>query len=128
MRGLTIKEILKRNGFTVSGVAEKLGESNQNLFALLAKDDVRTSLVERISQATGIPVSRFYGDDQNATAIGENASAVSGNNNNVGSPPDRFLDELSAQRKLTEKVLEQNSDLFGIIKNLTATAFPNHGV
>lgn len=128
MKGLILKEILRKEGFTQARIAKMIGESPQNLSAALGQDDVRTSLVERISQATGIPVSRFYGDEQNATAVGENASAVSGNNNNVGSPPDRFLDELSAQRKLTEKVLEQNSDLLGIIKNLTATAFPNHGV
>jgi len=119
MKGLTIKEILKKNGFTVSGVAEKLGESNQNLFALLAKDDVRTSLVERISEVTGLPVSLFYGDTNIATASGENSSAVAGNNNRVNMKPDKFLEELAAQRRLTEKAMEQNSDLLGILKNLT---------
>lgn len=121
MKGLTIKEILKRNGFTVSGVAEKLGESNQNLFALLAKDDVRTSLVERISEATGLPVSLFYGDTNIATASGENASAVAGNNNHVNTKDGDFLKELAAQRKLTEKSQEQIDRLLGVIEKLSST-------
>lgn len=120
MKGLTIKEILRRNGFSVSEVAKKLGESNQNLFALLGKEDVRTSLVERIAEATGLPVSLFYGDTNIATASGENSSAVAGNNNRVNTKPDKFLEELAAQRRLTEKAMEQNSDLLGILKNLTA--------
>ena len=119
MKGLTIKEILKKNGFTVSGVAEKLGESNQNLFALLAKDDVRTSLVERISEVTGLPVSFFYGDTNIATATGENASAVAGNNNHVNTKDGDFLKELAAQRKLTEKSQEQIDRLLGVIEKLS---------
>lgn len=59
MKGLAVKEILKRNGFSVSGVAEKLGVSNQNLFAALAKDDVKSGLLERIAEATGLPVAVF---------------------------------------------------------------------
>ena len=128
MKGLILKEILRKEGFTQASIAKTIGESPQNLSAALNQDDVRTSLVERISEATGIPISRFYREEQNATAIGDNASAVLGSNNNVGSPPSMFLDELSAQRKLTEKILEQNSDLLGIIKNMTAQAFTKHDV
>lgn len=119
MKGLTVKEILRKNGFTISAVAEKLGVSNQNLFSLLGKDDVRSSTLERIAEVTGLPVSLFYGDTNIATASGENSSAVAGNNNSVGMKPDRFLNELAAQRKLAEKSQEQIDRLLGVIEKLS---------
>ena len=119
MKGLTIKEILRRNGYVLAKVAEQLGESSQNFSALLAKDDVRTSLVERISEVTGLPVSLFYGDTNIATASGENASAVAGNNNRISAPGPDFMKELAAQRKLTEKSQEQIDRLLGVIENLS---------
>lgn len=120
MKGLTIKEILRRNGFVLAKVADSLGESSQNFSALLAKDDVRTSLVERISEATGLPVSLFYGDTNIATASGDNASAVAGNNNHVNTKDGDFLKELAAQRKLTEKSQEQIDRLLGVIEKLSS--------
>lgn len=121
MKGITIKEILRQNGFTVSAVAEKIGESNQNLFGALKKDDIRSSLIERISEVTGIPVSTFYGDTTIATASGANSIAVAGNGSKVdaGRATDRFLTELAAQRGLTEKTLEHNGRLLGIIEQLS---------
>lgn len=61
MKGLEVKEILRKNGYTLQKVAEKIGESSQNFSSLLAKDDIRTGLVERISTATGIPLAELYG-------------------------------------------------------------------
>lgn len=119
MKGLTIKEILRRNGFVISDVAEKLGISNQALFSLLGKDDVRSGLIERISGVTGLPVSLFYGDTNIATASGENAQAVAGNNNHVNTKDGDFLKELAAQRKLTEKSQEQIDRLLGVIEKLS---------
>ena len=101
-------------------VAEMLGESRQNFNALLSKDDVKTGLLERISEATGLPLALFYGGANIATANGEHASAVAGNNNTTTAGTDaRWLDELSAQRKLTEKAMQQNSDLLAIVKVLS---------
>ena len=121
MKGITIKEILRQNGFTVSAVAEKIGESNQNLFGALKKDDVRSSLIERISEVTGILVSTFYGDTTIATASGANSIAVAGNGSKVDAvrATDRFLTELAAQRGLTDKALEHNGRLLGIIEQLS---------
>lgn len=126
MKGLAVKEILKRNGFSVSGVAEKLGESNQNLFAALAKDDVKSGLLERIAEATGLPIAVFYGDSSMGNGSGNQASIVAGNNNNINTQQDAFLRELAAQRKLTEKSQEQTEKsqeqidrLLGIIEKLS---------
>ena len=121
MKGLTIKEILRKNGITQADIAKKIGESPQNLSAALSQEDVRTGLVEKIAEAIGLPVSAFYGDTNIVTASGDNASAVAGNNNHVNMKPDKFLGELAAQRQLTEAALTQNSELIGIIKQLTST-------
>lgn len=115
MKGLTIKEILRKNGYTVTGVAEKLGESNQNLFALLGKDDVRSSLIERISEATGLPIAAFYGEayTSSATASG-NSVAVSGDGNSVNSISERFI-------SLLEKKDEQMDRLIGMLESKVGT-------
>lgn len=110
---------MKKNGYTVSAVAEKLGISNQNLFSLLGKDDVKTSTLERIAEATGLPVSLFYGDTHIHAQIGDNSSAVNGNNNQVNTATGDFMRELAAQRKLTEKSQEQIDRLLGVIEKLS---------
>ena len=61
MSGLELRKKLQRNGLNISEVARKLETSNQNLFSQLSKDDIKTGLVERISAATGIPLSELYG-------------------------------------------------------------------
>ena len=119
MKGIEVKEILKKNRFSTIKVAELLGMSQQNLQNQLSRDDVRTGLVERIAQVTGLPMSVFYGGANIATANGEHASAVAGNNNTTAGTDARWLDELSAQRKLTEKAMQQNSDLLAIVKVLS---------
>ena len=119
MKGLCVKEILKKNGYTVSGVAEKLGVSNQNLFSLLGKDDVKSSTIERIAEATGLPVSMFYGDSTVNASLGNYSSAVTGNNIQVNTTTGEFLKELAAQRRLTEKSQEQIDRLLGVIEKLS---------
>lgn len=121
MKGLIIKDILRKNGFTVSGVAEKLGESNQNLFALLGKDDVRTSLVERISAVTGIPISVFYGETPTTASAANHSSAVAGNNNRVNNVHtttkcEDFHSELAAQQAMTKQALDQVDKLLDILQ------------
>lgn len=119
MKGLQIKEILKKNGYTVSGVAEKLGVSNQNLFAALGKDDVRSGLLEKISEATGLPIAVFYGDSTVNASVGNYSSAVTGNNIQVNTATGEFLKELAAQREMTQKSQEQIDRLLGVIEKLS---------
>lgn len=119
MKGIEVKTFLKSRGYVLSQIAEQIGISQQNLNSQLSKDDVRSSLIERISEVTGLPVSLFYGDANIATASGENAHAVAGNNNHVNTKDGDFLKELAAQRKLTEKSQEQIDRLLGVIEKLS---------
>ena len=59
MSGEEVKKILTARGFTQQQVADMLGKSRANLNGMLAKDDVRTGLLEDISKATGIPLQDF---------------------------------------------------------------------
>lgn len=61
MKGIEIKDFLRRKGWNLAQIAELLEMSQQNFSAALAKDDIKTGLVERIAEATGIPLLEFYG-------------------------------------------------------------------
>ena len=116
MKGIDIKAEIKRSGKTLTEVAAALGESQQNLNAALTKDDVRTSLLERIAAYLGKPIGYFYGEGNTATASGEGSTAVAGGNVINDSV---LIDEIAAQRKLTAMAMEQNGQLLRIIDNLT---------
>lgn len=116
MKGLTIKEILRKNGITLISVAEKLGESSQNLSALLQKDDLRTSLVERISEATGIPIAAFYGEAYSCATASGNSVAVSGDGNSVNAISERFMTLLENKDRQIAKKDEQIDRLLGLLE------------
>lgn len=79
MNGLTIKQMLQRNGLPISEVAKKLDMSNQNLFGLLSKEDIKTGLVERISDVTGISLAELYGIESQPTSSAVNTGTNNGN-------------------------------------------------
>lgn len=55
------------------------------------------------------------------TASGDHSTNVAGNGNNVAAPSlEKLIDEIAAQRKLTERAMEQNDKLTNIIQQLTA--------
>ena len=116
MKGLTIKEILRKNGITLISIAEKLGESSQNLSALLQKDDLRTSLVERISEATGIPIAAFYGEAYSSATASGNSVAVSGDGNSVNAISERYMTLLENKDRQIAKKDEQIDRLLGLLE------------
>ena len=81
---------------------------------MLSKDDVRTSLVERISEATGIPIAMFYGDAYSTATASGNGVAVSGDGNSVNSISERFI-------SLLEKKDEQMDRLIGMLESKVGT-------
>lgn len=89
MRGKDIKDILTQNGIVQAELAKILGLSAANLNNMLAKDDVRTGLLESIAQATNIPISVFYGDSYNVQGNG-NALAT-GAHSTASASDDRLL-------------------------------------
>lgn len=116
MKGADIKAEIKRLGYTLTQVAEALGESQQNLNSALSNDNIKTGTLERVAAFLGKPVSYFYGEGNTATASG-NGTAVAGVGNSVNDS--LLIDEIAAQRRLTEQALAQNGQLLKIIDNLT---------
>lgn len=62
MTGNELKEVLRRNGFTLAEVAEKLGLSRQNFSNRIQKQDIKVGFLKNISDATGVPLSAFISD------------------------------------------------------------------
>lgn len=111
MKGEKIKELLKEKGFSISEVAKKMGESNQNLFAALAKTDVKSGLLERISAATGISIPEFYGIEP-VEASDVPAKEI------IQKPADthdKYITALSDQQAMTRQALDQVDTLLRIL-------------
>lgn len=121
MQGKTLKNALRDLGFTQTEIAARLGMSQQTFNSALGVDDVRTSLVENVAEVTGQPVGFFYGlapASPIASASGKGSTAVAGNGNQVNATADKFLAEISAQRRMTEKSQDQIDRLLDIIEGL----------
>lgn len=110
MNGKTIKDVLTKNGIAQAEIAKRIGIAANNLNNMLAKDDVRTGLLESIAEAANIPISVFYGDAY--TVNGSNNAT--GNNNTVNLSDDRLLsllvskdEQLTMAMKQTSKAQEQ---------------------
>lgn len=95
MRGSDLKILLMRLGFTQASIAEKLGISQQNFNSNLRSEDVKSSIIEKIAATAGVPISALYGEVEapgSANAIGNNNTAVAGNNNSLNA--EKLLDLL----------------------------------
>lgn len=94
MKGEQIKQVLIDNKHQMKDIAEKMGTSLSNLSAGLSKSDIKTGLLEKIAEASGLPISVFYGESYGPVlnAFGNNSTQVAGNYSN--SAPDPSVLEL----------------------------------
>ena len=124
MKGENIKQVLADHKLQLKDVAEKMGTSLSNLSAGLAKSDIRTGLLERISEASGVPIAVFYGEDYAVvqTVTGDNNTQVSGTGNTVASDGAfieyiRVKDEqLTMAMKQTSKAQEQMDEVLKLFR------------
>lgn len=121
MKGATIKDLIQKEGYSISKMAEILGTYQQKLDYELKKDDVRSSLIEEVAKALNIPISKFYGDSYNVT--GTNI-VNSGSNNAVHANDERLLnllinkdEQLTMAMKQTSKAQAQMDDVLAMWKN-----------
>ena len=105
MNGKTIKDVLTKNGIAQAEIAKRIGLAANNLNNMLAKDDVRTGLLESIAEAANIPISVFYGDSY--TVNGSNNAT--GNNNTVNLSDDRLLSLLVSKDEQLTMAMNQTS-------------------
>ena len=110
MTGENIKKVLADHRLQIKDVAENMGTSASNLSAGLAKTDVRTGLLERIAEVTGIPIAVFYGEDYATvqTAHGSNNTQVAGSGNTVTSDA-AVLELLKAKDEQLTMAMKQTS-------------------
>ena len=119
MKGKDIKDVLSKKGIAQTEIAKILGIAPNNLNNMLAKDDVRTGLLESIASAANIPISVFYGDSYNVSG---NNNAT-GTNNTVNASDERLLnllvnkdEQLTMAMKQTSKAQAQMDELIAIMK------------
>lgn len=62
MKGSDIKKMIAVQGLSITEVAAAIGESQQNLSAALSRDDVKSSLVERVAKYLNMPISALYNE------------------------------------------------------------------
>ena len=94
MTGEQVKQVLTDNKYQLKEIAEKLGTSLSNLSAGLSKSDIRTGLLEKIAEVSGLPIAAFYGGSFGPvqTAVGDNNTQVAGDYSNA--PDSKILEIL----------------------------------
>ena len=60
MTGEFLKKVLKKDKVTIPELAEKMGISYQLLYAFLSREDLKTSLIEKIAIATDKSPLYYY--------------------------------------------------------------------
>lgn len=112
MKGKVVKDVLFKNNIVQSELAKTLGLAPNNLNNMLAKDDIRTGLLEDIAKACNIPICVFYGDSYKV----KGNNNATGNNNTVNASDDRLLslllskdEQLTLAMKQTSKAQEQTN-------------------
>lgn len=107
MKGAVIKDLIQKEGYTISRMAEILGTYQQKLDYELKKDDVRSSLIEEVASALNLPISKFYGEYYNIT--GGNNAIGNDSTNTINASDDRLIALLMSKDEQLTKAMEQTT-------------------
>lgn len=111
MTGEQLKRILYTAGIPQTELAKKLGTSQQNLYAVLKSQDIKTGLLERLCEVLDVKMSFFYPDDYDHGG-GSSKSAHSATAVGLGN-----IATTGASDDMVRQLLSQNQQLIDIIKN-----------
>ena len=115
MNGEAVKKVLKSKGVKLNSLAVLLEETPQNMSSLLSVADIKTGLLERISAATGIPMSGFFGEKSSisATMHGGNGNRLqAGTGNIMGDGDSELVATLKGEIEMLKGIIaEKNADL-----------------
>ena len=115
MNGVAVRKILKSKGVKLNSLAILLEETPQNMSSLLNVADVKTGLLERISAATGIPMSGFFGEKSSISATmqgGNGSRMMTGDGNVMGGGDSELVAALKGEIELLKGIIaEKNADL-----------------
>ena len=123
MTGQHLQDLIKKEGYSVSKMAELIGTSQQVLASALKHDDIRTGLVEKVAQVMGKPLSFFYGEAYGTVTQvtgTNNATATAGDNSTATATAsdDRLItlllnkdEQLTMSMRHTEKAIDQTVEV-----------------
>ena len=95
MKGVDLKDLLKKEGIILSQLAEDLGMSQQNLSAAFTRDDIKSGLLEKMAKALNKPIGFFYGETFGPVqSVGNNNSQVTQVAGNYSGAPDSNVLEI----------------------------------
>lgn len=121
MKGIDLKFFLANKGYTVSRIAQMIDESQQNFSAAIKSDNIKTNLIERISAATGIPISEFYGEKKTTLSAsmtgGNNNRMIAGNGNSMGDSSAE-LEALRRENELLKKWMAEKDGQIEFLREL----------
>ena len=127
MNGNEVKKVIKYMGFSISDVARKVGTSQPNLSKILTSQDVKSGLIERISEVLGITVADFYhraahgGEALSISSTGDNSPNINGNGNNIdigSAVMEKMVDTISAQQATIAK---QADIISGLVSKISVS-------
>jgi transcriptional regulator with XRE-family HTH domain len=121
MKGEDLKNRLKSTAIPMSEIANKMGIMPQSLYSIFNSEDVKSGVLEKLSQVLEVPIAYFYGDSY--TVQGNNNALATGDNSTASSSDDRLLAllmskdaQLTLSMQQTSKAQEQITELIGMMK------------
>ena len=95
MKGVDLKDLLRKEGIILSQLAEDLGMSQQNLSAAFTRDDIKSGLLEKMAKALNKPIGFFYGETFGPVqSVGDNNTQITQVAGNYSGAPDSDVLEL----------------------------------
>lgn len=117
-----IKSLLTQQNKKVKDLCSYIGMTDTALRKIYARDSCEISTLKKIANFFNVSPCFFF-DSQGQTSVHatNDSIAVGGNASNINSfkAIQEMVEELSAQRKLTEKALEQVDRLVGVISDMS---------
>lgn len=113
MKGLELKEKLKKDGVKISWLAKQLGYTPERLLSALKAKNVRTELIEKIASITNKNVS-YYMDNLSSN---NNSITQTGNNNSqLGQFHNSHHITINEKTDQVEAALKMYNDMLEIVK------------
>ena len=127
MDGKVVKQVISGMGRSLAEVARSIGRSQQNFSKYLSYTDVKSGLIERISEVLGITVADFYhraahgGESLIISSTGDNSPNINGNGNKIDTGSavmEKMVDTISAQQATIAK---QADIISGLVSKISVS-------
>lgn len=117
-----IKELLNQQNKKLKDLCQFIDITDTGLRKIYARDSCELSTLKKIANFFNVNPTYFLDSNSSVNIHADNDSiAVGGNASNINSfkTIQKMIDEISAQRKLTEKAMEQIEKLVGVISDIS---------